>query len=140
MQFKLKILIFAKIKSMKKLILFSALLFGYFIQAQEVAGTTDLEELDLRKNKTDIYNAVEKPAYFPKGSIVFRQKFAKNFKEKNVISKEIEKCELTFIIERDGTLTDIKASGTNESSITKLFERFLKLKTNGFLQKLTVTK
>lgn len=124
---------------MKKLIVISVLLFGYFIQAQEVAGTTDLEELDLRKNKTNIYNSVEKPAYFPKGSLVFRQKFAKNFKEKNVISKEIEKCELTFIIEKDGTLTDIKASGTNESfnneairAVSKIKDKWIPAEIDGY--------
>ncbi|QQQ27058.1 energy transducer TonB [Chryseobacterium indoltheticum] len=114
---------------MKKLIIISVLLFGYFIQAQEVAGTTDLEELDVRKNNTEIYNAVEKPAYFPKGSLFFRQKFARNFKEKNVISNGIEKCELTFVIERDGTLTDIKASGTNQSFNKEAIRAVSKIKT-----------
>lgn len=51
---------------MKKLIIISVLLFGYFIQAQEVAGTTDLEELDVRKNNTEIYNSVENQLTFPK--------------------------------------------------------------------------
>ncbi|MCD0454341.1 energy transducer TonB [Chryseobacterium sp. LC2016-27] len=100
---------------MRKLIIISALLFGYFTQAQEIAGTTELQELDLKKNRSEIFNDVEKPAEFSGGIIAFRKKFAKNFKKKNVISKGIEKCELTFIIESDGTLTDIKASGTNKS-------------------------
>ncbi len=114
---------------MKKLIIISVLLFGYFIQAQEVAGTTNLEELDVRKNNTEIYNAVEKPAYFPTGINDFRQKFARNFKEKNVISNGIEKCELTFVIERDSTLTDIKASGTNQSFNNEAIRAVSKIKT-----------
>ncbi|MGO4708855.1 energy transducer TonB [Chryseobacterium sp. 2TAF14] len=100
---------------MRKLIVLSAIIFSCFAQAQEVAGTTELQELDLKKEKSEIFSDVEKPAEFPGGINVFRQKFAKNFKEKNVISKGREKCELTFVIERDGSLTDIKASGTNES-------------------------
>ncbi|MFL9834088.1 energy transducer TonB [Chryseobacterium terrae] len=100
---------------MKKLFIIPVLLLSYFTHAQEVAGTTELQELDLKKEKSEIFSKVEKLAEFPGGINVFRQKFAKNFKEKNVISKGKEKCELTFVIERDGTLTDIKASGTNES-------------------------
>jgi hypothetical protein len=100
---------------MKKLIVLSALVFSCFAQAQEVAGTTELQELDLKKERSEIFSEVEKPAEFPGGINVFRQKLLKNFKFRNIASKTSEKCELTFVIERDGTLTDIKASGTNDS-------------------------
>lgn len=113
---------------MKKLLLFPALLFGYFIQAQEVAGTTELQELDLKKYKSEVFNEVEKPAEFAEGINIFRQKLLKNFKFKNIASKTSEKCELTFVIERDGTLTDIKASGTNESFNNEAIRAVSKIK------------
>lgn len=113
---------------MRKLIIIPILLLSYFTQAQEIAGTTELQELDLKKNQSETFKEVEKPAEFSGGIIAFRKKFAKNFKEKNVISKGIEKCELTFVIERDGTLTDIKASGTNESFNNEAVQAVSKIK------------
>ncbi|WP_175620380.1 energy transducer TonB [Chryseobacterium schmidteae] len=124
---------------MKKLILFSAFLFSYFTQAQEVVGTTELQELDLKKYKSEIFNEVEKPAEFSGGINVFRQKLFKNFKFKNITSKTSEKCELTFVIERDGTPTDIKVSGTNESfnneairAVSKIKDKWISAEINGY--------
>lgn len=124
---------------MKKLILFSAFIFSYFTQAQEFAGTTELQELDLKKYKSEIFNEVEKPAEFSAGINVFRQKLLKNFKFKNIKSKTSEKCELTFIIERDGTLTDIKANGTNESfnneairAVSKIKDKWIPAEIDGY--------
>ncbi|MEG1592208.1 energy transducer TonB [Chryseobacterium sp.] len=113
---------------MRKLIIISAFLFGYFIQAQEIAGTTELQELDLKKNKSEIFNDVEKPAEFSEGINAFRRKLLKKLKVKNVISKSIEKCELMFVIERDGTLTAITASGTNESFNNEAIRAVSKIK------------
>lgn len=113
---------------MRKLIIISTLLFGYFTQAQEIAGTTELKELDLKKNRSEIFNDVEKPAEFSEGINAFRRKLLKNLKVKNVISKSIEKCELMFVIERDGTLTGITASGTNESFNNEAIRAVSKIK------------
>ncbi|MCI3938771.1 energy transducer TonB [Chryseobacterium aahli] len=123
---------------MRKLILFSTVLFSYFANAQEVAGTTELEEVNLKKYKTEIFNVVEKPAEFPKGLLTFRELFAKKFKERKVISNGEEKCELTFVIQKDGTLTEIKAIGNNESfnneairAISKIKEKWIPAEING---------
>lgn len=92
---------------MRKLILFSTVLFSYFANAQEVAVTTELQEIDVKKYKTTVFSDDERPAKFPKGLIAFKELFAKKFKERKVISKGEEKCELTFVIQKDGTLTEI---------------------------------
>lgn len=124
---------------MKKLILFSTLLFSYFSHAQEVAGTTELEEVDLKKYKTEIFTIVEKPAVFPKGLDIFRQIIAKKFKGKNIIGTGIETCIITFVIERDGTLTEIQASGKNKSfnneairTVSKIKEKWIPAEINGY--------
>ncbi|WP_435524423.1 energy transducer TonB [Chryseobacterium indoltheticum] len=80
------------------------------------------------KHNSKVFNEVEHPAEFAEGINVFRQKLLKNFKFKNIKSKTSEKCELTFVIERDGTLTDIKASGTNESFNNEAIRAVSKIK------------
>lgn len=122
----------------KKLILFSTFLFSHFTQAQEVSGVTELQEVDLKNYKTEAFNDVEKPAEFPKGLFIFKELFAKKFKEKKVISNGEEKCELTFVIERDGTLTGAKAIGNNESfnneairAISQMKEKWIPAEING---------
>lgn len=120
---------------MRKLILFSTVLFSYFANAQEVAVTTELQEIDVKKYKTTVFSDDERPAKFPKGLIAFKELFAKKFKERKVISKGEEKCELTFVIQKDGTLTEI-----TKVLIMKLSEQFQKLKKNGFPLKSTDIK
>ena len=57
----------------------------------------------------------EKAATFPAGMTAFRQLIAENFNVKKVKRKGQIKCELTFIVERDGSITNIKATGENAS-------------------------
>lgn len=113
---------------MRKLIIVSVLLFGYYAQAQEIAGTTELPELDLKKHKSEIFDDVEKPAEFSEGINIFRRKLLEKLKVKNIVSQGIEKCELMFVIERDGTLTGITANGTNESFNNEAIRAVSKIK------------
>ncbi|MBD3904959.1 energy transducer TonB [Chryseobacterium sp. Ch-15] len=113
---------------MRKLIIVSVLLFGYYTQAQEIAGTTELPELDLKKHKSEIFDDVEKPAEFSEGINGFRRKLLEKLKVKNIVSQGIEKCELMFVIERDGTLTGITANGTNESFNNEAIRAVSKIK------------
>lgn len=57
----------------------------------------------------------ESIADFPGGLNFFRQKIAENFREKKVKGKGRQSSMLWFTVDRDGTLTDIKAQGDNES-------------------------
>lgn len=101
---------------MKKILLiFSLLIFG-FTFSQEITKET--------------YVITEQIAEFPNGGISnFRKLIAENFREKKVVGKGKEFCELIFIIERDGSITDVTANGTNESFNKEAIRAISKIKT-----------
>ncbi|MDQ0592315.1 hypothetical protein QFZ37_000684 [Chryseobacterium ginsenosidimutans] len=102
---------------MKKIGIFFCLVFCCFIFAQEsIQGPTDLNELVLKGKNGRILIEAEKPAAFPLGATVFKDKIIKNFKSRKIISKaETESCEITFVIDKEGNMTDVEAFGSNES-------------------------
>ncbi len=83
----------------------------------------------------------EEIAEFPEGGYQnFRKLIIDNFREKKVIGKGKEFCELKFIIDRDGSITNVTANGTNESfnkeairAITKIKTKWIPAKINGEL-------
>jgi len=78
----------------------------------------------------DQYFTSEQMAVFPDGGILhFRQLIAENFRPRKVKGKGIETCQLRFVIDRDGTITDIKAEGTNESFNKEAVLAISKIKT-----------
>lgn len=110
---------------MKKIILiFSLLIFG-FIFSQEISKDADV--------------ITEQIAEFPDGGYNnFRKLVEGNFREKKVLGKGKEFCELKFVIERDGSITDVTANGTNESfnkeairAISKIKTKWIPAKING---------
>ena len=73
---------------------------------------------------------VEQMAIFPNGGAEnFRKLIAENFRENKVQGKGKEFCELTFVIDREGKVTDIKAHGTNESFNKEAIRAISKIKT-----------
>lgn len=125
---------------MKKIIFFLSITLGCFAFGQEsVKGTAELDELVLKKDNETIYKRVEKVAVFPRGTEILQKMIANNFKARKVVSNsQKETCELTFIIDRDGSLIDIKASGSNESfnkeairAISKIKEKWIPAEING---------
>ncbi len=101
---------------MKNLVfIFTLLIFG-FTYAQEISE--------------DTYIITEKLAEFPGGGVQnFRKLVAENFREKKVTGKGKEFCELKFVIDRDGSITDIKAFGTNASFNKEAIRAISKIKT-----------
>lgn len=101
---------------MKKIILiFSLLIFG-FIFSQEISKDADV--------------ITEQIAEFPDGGYNnFRKLVEENFREKKVLGKGKEFCELKFVIERDGSITDVTAKGTNESFNKEAIRAISKIKT-----------
>ena len=79
--------------------------------------------------ESQIYAEVEQMADFPGGTLVFRQLISENFREKKVNGKGKEFCQLTFVIDRDGSITDIKAVGENESFNKEAIRAISKIKT-----------
>jgi protein TonB len=91
---------------MKNIILCFCILFSCFAFSQEnVKGTTELNDLNITKQ-----------ADFPGGINTFRKVFLEKFRLKKVIAdKGLISCELVFVVEKDGSISNIKASGENES-------------------------
>ena len=81
-------------------------------------------------NQVDSYNNAEQMAEFPDGGLEnFRQLIANNFREKKVNGNGKESCQLTFVIHKDGSITDIKALGTNDSFNKEAIRAISKIKT-----------
>jgi protein TonB len=124
----------------KKIEICFFLLFCCFIFGQEsVVGTTNLNELVLIEKNGKAKIDVEKPAQFSKGNEVFQNMLYENFRERKVFnSGKKETCEIIFIVDTDGLITDIKIIGDNEPlnkealrAITKIKGKWIPAERNG---------
>ena len=72
-------------------------------------------EVKPQVSETQIYNDVEQLAEFPGGINSFRSKVSSNFDTSVMDGDEgTVKTEITFVVERDGSITDVKANGSNK--------------------------
>lgn len=71
-------------------------------------------EVKPQVSETQVYTEVEQLAEFPGGINSFRGKVNSSF-DTSVMSGDegTVKTEVTFVVERDGSITDVKASGSN---------------------------
>lgn len=123
---------------MKRVFLIFGILISITAFSQEtVLSTAELSELDVTKKSKQL-TIVEKPAEFSKGNDKLRQLITKNFRERKVIGQGVETCSLTFIVERDGSIRDIKASGSNTSfnleainALSKVKDKWIPAEING---------
>lgn len=108
---------------MKRLILLFVILVSIFAHSQN-----------------DEKNVIEEKASFPKGDQVFRTMISENIRTDNIMSNGNQNihCELTFIIDREGNITDVKAFGDNqefnkeaEYAISQIQEKWTPAKLNG---------
>ena len=116
---------------MRKLILLFTLIFSGFVFGQVKDTIIDGE-------KTVIYSSIEKEAVFSKGNTEFQRLIAENFRLKKIRANSLITCEIKFIVERDGTLSNITATGENESfnkeairAVTKIKEKWIPATING---------
>ena len=81
-----------------------------FIPKVEVAQTTEVEA-----EETQIFTVVESPAAYPGGVNALNQYLANNIKYPQQARETGTqgKVYLTFVVERDGSITDIKVQGGN---------------------------
>lgn len=71
-------------------------------------------EVKPQVSDTQIYNEVEQTAEFPGGINAFRKKVSENFDTSAIEGADgVVKGEVTFVVERDGSITDVKVSGSN---------------------------
>ncbi|MGZ5209369.1 MAG: energy transducer TonB [Kaistella sp.] len=72
-------------------------------------------EVKPQVSETQVYTEVEQLAEFPGGINSFRSKVSSNFDTSVMDGDEgTVKTEITFVVERDGSITDVKASGSNK--------------------------
>ncbi|WP_100075742.1 energy transducer TonB [Chryseobacterium camelliae] len=75
---------------------------------------TSTAEVKPQVSDTQVYTEVEQTAEFPGGINAFRNKFQNSFDGSAMSGDEgAVKTEITFVVERDGSITDVKASGKN---------------------------
>ena len=110
---------------MRKLILLFTLIFSGFVFGQ-------VKDTIIDGKKTVIYSSIEKEAVFSKGNAEFQRLIAENFRLKKIRANSLITCEIKFIVERDGTLSNITATGENESfnkeairAVTKIKEKWI---------------
>ncbi|WP_417428548.1 energy transducer TonB [Halpernia sp.] len=69
---------------------------------------------EVKVSDTEVYEAVDQSSQFPGGLDAFRNKVSGNFDTSVMDGDEgTVKTEVTFIVERDGSITDVKANGSN---------------------------
>jgi protein TonB len=74
----------------------------------------------------DVYESVDQPADFSAGGLNgFRSKFVNNFDSSSLEGEGTLGTEITFVVERDGSLSQIKATGSN-SDFNREAERTVK--------------
>lgn len=72
-------------------------------------------EVKPQVSETQVYTEVEQLAEFPGGINSFRSKVNSNFDTSVMDGDEgTVKTEVTFVVERDGSITDVKANGSNK--------------------------
>lgn len=79
-------------------------------------GKVKTVEVKPQVSATEIYAEVEQLAEFPGGINAFRNKVQNNFDTGAMDGDEgVVKTTITFVVERDGSITDIKADGGNKT-------------------------
>lgn len=77
-------------------------------------GKSTTVEVKPQVSETQVYTEVEQLAEFPGGINSFRTKVSNSFDTSVMQGDEGQvKSEITFVVERDGNITDVKATGPN---------------------------
>lgn len=71
-------------------------------------------EVKPQVSESQVYTEVEQTAEFPGGINAFRKKVQENFDSSAIEGADgVVRGEITFVVERDGSITDIKVNGKN---------------------------
>ena len=116
----------------KKILIIFYLLFFYFSFGQDSTNTYgQLNELVLTEKNGKIEIEMEKNPEFYKGNSSFQNMIQKKFKMRKVLNTgKKESCEVTFVVERDGSVSGVEAFGTNEELNNEAVRSVLKIKGN----------
>ena len=116
----------------KKILIIFYLLFFYFSFGQDSTNTYgQLNELVLTEKNGKIEIEMEEKPEFYKGNSSFQNMIQKKFKMRKVLNTgKKESCEVTFVVERDGSVSGVEAFGTNEDLNNEAVRSVLKIKGN----------
>jgi hypothetical protein len=123
-----------------KIVMIFFLFYSSLVLAQEhKIATTELKELVMRDKNGKASIDAEKPASFPLGAMAIRDMISNNFRVWKVsTTTEKESCEIFFIIDENGSMTEIRASGSNESfnreavrALSKIKQKWIPAELNG---------
>lgn len=132
-------------KNLSKIILIFATLFYSFCFSQ----TDDLgiKKIDLNnieprittKEENSVFVEVEQLLEFPGGVNALRSRVSQNFDSSNLDGESgMVKTEITFVVEQDGTISDVRAIGNNYNfnqeainSVKKVQNKWSPAKING---------
>ena len=110
---------------MKKLILFFAVIFSGLVLSQ-------VRDTIIDGKKVEFYQNIDREAVFSKGNARFQRLIAENFRLNKIRANSLITCDINFIVEKDGTLSNITATGDNESfnkeairAISKIKEKWI---------------
>lgn len=88
--------------------------------------STSTVEVKPQVSTTEVYETVDQGADFGSGGIAgFRKKFQEGFDNESMEGEGSVKTEITFVVERDGSISNVKATGSN-SGFNKEAERTIK--------------
>ena len=76
-------------------------------------GTGKVVTAEVKPVTNEVYESVDQAAEYPGGINSFRNKFQNNFDSGSLEGEGTLKTEVTFVVEKDGSLTQVKASGSN---------------------------
>ena len=88
---------------------------------------------------SEVYESVDQDAEFPGSLNSFRNKISENINTRSLRGEGTIKATISFIIERDGSITDVKVNGSNsnfnkeaEKAVKSIKTRWIPAKINGF--------
>ena len=117
---------------MKKISFIFCLFAFYFAFGQDSIKTSgQLNELVLTEKNGKIEIEMDRIPEFYKGNQIFQKMLQKKFKMRKVFNTgKKESCQVTFVVEKDGSITGLKAIGSNEQLNNEAIQSFLKIKGN----------
>ncbi|WP_430827246.1 energy transducer TonB [Chryseobacterium indologenes] len=81
----------------------------------ETEANNKNDYLSVSENDNTVFSKTERSAEFPGGYGALRKRIIDNFDTSQMNAESVKsKTELSFIIEKDGTISDVKANGENE--------------------------
>ena len=119
---------------MEKILTILYLVTSYFAFGQVSSSPLPTPKEDKYKLPVDInkiYDYPEKMPQFPEGMIAFRQKFTETFVSDSVKIENNERTQkgmISFVVERDGTITNVQTTGSNDSFNTEVTKAIRSIK------------